>query len=102
MAKVWVKGYTKDDGTKVKGHYRETDNPGSGIYQSTGKNPVFSTRGNGVFGGVTRSGWKPAKMSERSKNTILSALGKSDVQQVYRRKNKLFAFLMNGTEKELR
>ncbi len=23
MAKVWVKGYTKPDGTKVKGHYRE-------------------------------------------------------------------------------
>ncbi len=23
MAKVWVKGFTKDDGTKVKGHYRE-------------------------------------------------------------------------------
>lgn len=25
MAKVWVKGYTKDDGTKVKGHYRDVD-----------------------------------------------------------------------------
>jgi hypothetical protein len=24
MAKVWVKGFTKDDGTKVKGHYRDT------------------------------------------------------------------------------
>ncbi len=23
MAKIWVKGYTKPDGTKVKGHYRE-------------------------------------------------------------------------------
>jgi len=22
MAKIWVKGYTKPDGTKVKGHYR--------------------------------------------------------------------------------
>lgn len=22
MARVWVKGYTKPDGTKVKGHYR--------------------------------------------------------------------------------
>jgi hypothetical protein len=24
MAKIWVKGYTKKDGTKVPGHYRET------------------------------------------------------------------------------
>jgi hypothetical protein len=23
MARVWVEGYKKDDGTKVKGHYRE-------------------------------------------------------------------------------
>jgi hypothetical protein len=23
MAKIWIKGYTKPDGTKVKGHYRE-------------------------------------------------------------------------------
>jgi hypothetical protein len=23
MAKVWVKGYTKPDGTRVKGHYRD-------------------------------------------------------------------------------
>jgi hypothetical protein len=23
MAKIWVKGYTKPDGTKVKGHFRE-------------------------------------------------------------------------------
>lgn len=23
MAKVWVKGFTKSDGTKVKGHYRD-------------------------------------------------------------------------------
>lgn len=23
MARVWVKGYTKSDGTKVEGHYRE-------------------------------------------------------------------------------
>lgn len=26
MAKVWVKGYTKSDGTKVEGHYREINN----------------------------------------------------------------------------
>lgn len=24
MAKVWVKGYTKDDGTKVSGYWRDT------------------------------------------------------------------------------
>ena len=23
MARVWIKGYTKSDGTKVKGHYRD-------------------------------------------------------------------------------
>lgn len=23
MAKIWIKGYTKEDGTKVKGYYRE-------------------------------------------------------------------------------
>jgi hypothetical protein len=30
MAKVWIKGYTKPDGTKVKGHYRDvSDRMGS-------------------------------------------------------------------------
>ena len=24
MARVWVKGYTKSDGTKVEGHYRDS------------------------------------------------------------------------------
>lgn len=27
MAKIWVKGYTKPDGTKVKGHYRKVEKP---------------------------------------------------------------------------
>ncbi len=25
MAKIWVKGYTKPNGTKVKGHYRDVE-----------------------------------------------------------------------------
>lgn len=30
MAKIWIKGYVKPDGTKVKGHYRDVDQiPGS-------------------------------------------------------------------------
>lgn len=28
MARVWVKGYTKSDGTKVDGHYRNTSSSG--------------------------------------------------------------------------
>ncbi len=29
MAKVWVKGFTKSDGTKVKGHYRDVEMGGA-------------------------------------------------------------------------
>ena len=29
MARVWVKGFTKSDGTKVKGHYRDVDTFGA-------------------------------------------------------------------------
>lgn len=33
MVKIWVKGYTKPDGTKVRGHYRE---------KSLGKSSTFA------------------------------------------------------------
>jgi hypothetical protein len=35
MAKIWVKGYTKSDGTKVKGYYKETS--GGVNHNLTGK-----------------------------------------------------------------
>ena len=27
MARIWVKGFTRSDGVKVKGHYREVEKP---------------------------------------------------------------------------
>ena len=40
MAKVWVKGFTKSDGTKVKGHYRT-----SGINDTSASQRVKNIRG---------------------------------------------------------
>ena len=43
MAKIWVKGYTKPDGTKVKGHYRsaeKTSARGSSLAKAASKTRV--------------------------------------------------------------
>ena len=56
------------------------------------KNPVFSTNGNGQFGSVTRTGWKRSKLGEAKKQIIVNALNDIDVQQVYERGNKIYAF----------
>lgn len=40
MAKVWVKGHTRSDGTKVKGHYREV----SGRYYDRTRQEHFVNR----------------------------------------------------------
>lgn len=69
------------------------------LFQTSEKNPTFSTKGNGQFGNVTRTGWKPSRLGESKKHIIINALNDSDVQQVYKRGNKIYAFLLNGTEK---
>lgn len=62
------------------------------------QNGYFATRGNGQFGNVTRTGWKPTRLGEAKKSAIIKALNDSDTDQVYRRGNKVFRTLLNGTE----
>jgi hypothetical protein len=69
------------------------------LFQTSETNPTFSTKGNGQFGNVTQTGWKASRLGEAKKRLVLGALGDSDVQQVYKRGNKIYAFLLNGTEK---
>ena len=69
------------------------------LFETEEKNPVFSTVGNGQFGNVRRTGWKPARLGEAKKQIIVNALNNSDVQQVFRRGRKIYAFFINGTEK---
>jgi hypothetical protein len=69
------------------------------LFQTSEKNPSFSTKGNGKFGYVTRTGWKKSRLGNRKKNIIINALNDRDVQQVYKRGSKIYALLLNGTEK---
>lgn len=71
------------------------------LFQTSEKNPSFSTKGNGNFENVTRTGWKPSRLGEAKKHIIVNALNDSNVQQVYKRGNKIHAFLLNGTEKNI-
>ena len=71
------------------------------LFQTSEKNPSFSTMGNGQFGNVLRTGWKPSRLGEAKKQIIVKALSDSDVSEVYQRGNKVFAFLLNGTEKRI-
>lgn len=69
------------------------------LFQTSDKNPTFSTKGNGQFGNVTRTGWKPSRLGEKKKLAIIDALNDIDVDTVYKRGNQIYAFLLNGTEK---
>jgi len=71
------------------------------LFQTLGKNVQFSTRGNGNYGFVIRTGWKVSRLGEAKKLAIIEALDDSNVDQVYRRENKIYALLFNGTEKRL-
>jgi hypothetical protein len=71
------------------------------IFQSTDKNPSFSTRGNGQFGNVIRTGWKPTRLGEKKQAIIAAFISESNVDKVYMRKEKIYAFFLNGTEKEI-
>ncbi len=71
------------------------------LFQTSGKNPVFATNGNGQFGNVTRTGWKPSRLGEAKKLIIVKYLNDIDVDQVYKRGNKIYAFFLNGTEKHI-
>lgn len=68
------------------------------LFQTSEKNPTFSTKGNGQFGPVIRTGWKPVKLGDKNKSIILSALNNSDVQQVYKRGKSIYALYLNGVE----
>ena len=69
------------------------------LFQTSEKNPSFSTKGNGQYGYVTRTGWKKSRLGKFKKNIIINTLNDSDVQQVYKRGSKIYALLLNGTEK---
>jgi hypothetical protein len=71
------------------------------LFQTSEKNPIYSRNGNGRFGNVIRTGWKPSKLGEIKKKKILTALEDSDVDKVYRRGNKIYALLLNGVEKNI-
>ena len=69
------------------------------LFQTSEKNPTFALKGNGQYGYVTRTGWKKSRLGKCKKNIIIDALNNSDVQQVYKRGSKIYALLLNGTEK---
>ena len=71
------------------------------LFQTSGKKPKFSTRGNGTFGNVTRTGWKKSRLGKAKKAIIIKALNDSNIDQVYKRGNKIYAFMLNGTENEI-
>jgi len=71
------------------------------LFQTSDKNAKFSTKGNGKFGNVIRKGWKKSRLGEVKKQAIIKALNDSDVAQVYKRGNKIYAFLLNGTETQI-
>ena len=72
------------------------------LFQTSEKNPTFSTRGNGVFGNVKRTGWERSKdLTPAETLAIINALDNSNVDKVYKRGKVLFAFLLNGREKNL-
>ena len=45
MPKVWVKGFTKSNGTKVKGHYRNVEKP----FSATITDPATGKKTRSVF-----------------------------------------------------
>ena len=71
------------------------------LFQTSDKNAKFSTKGNGTFGNVTRTGWEKSRLGEVKKQAIIEALNDSNVDQVYKRGNKIYAFLLNGTETQI-
>jgi hypothetical protein len=68
------------------------------IYQTTGATPIFSLRGNGKFGNITRTGWHATRLKSAKKEKIAAALNDSDVYQVYARNGKLYKCMLNGIE----
>lgn len=71
------------------------------LFQTSEKNAKFSTKGNGTFGNVTRTGWVKSRLGEVKKQAIIEALNDSNVDQVYKRGSKIYAFLLNGTETQI-
>lgn len=69
------------------------------VFQTSESNPYFSTKGNGQFRNVTRSGWKLSRLGEKKKKVIIDALKNTDVDKVYKRNNKIYALFLNGAEK---
>jgi len=71
------------------------------IYQTSEKNPTFSTIGNGQFGAVIRTGWKESRLGEGKRRIIINALSNSDTDKVYKRGKSIFRNLLNGTEQKI-
>ena len=70
MAKVWVKGFTKSDGTKVKGHYRGAASKARNL-ESTGRVKkdrygLFTAKGTGIpFSNVSEKAPKAYQLMAR-------------------------------------
>lgn len=71
------------------------------IFQTTEKNPTFSKHGNGQFGNVIRAGWKLTRLGKKKQAIIADYLSYNNVDKVYMRKGKIYAFFLNGIEKEI-
>lgn len=72
------------------------------LFETTGTTSrTFATIGNGQFGNVVRTGWRPSKLGEKKKQSIVKALQDSDVDQVYMRHGKIYKLFLNGTERQL-
>lgn len=62
---------------------------------------IFSTRGNGQFGNIIRTGWSLTKLGKAKQDRIHKALIDSDVDQVYRKGSKIYKSLLNGNQVEI-
>lgn len=71
------------------------------LFQTSEKNPTFSTKGNGQFGNVIRTGWKPSRLGENKKQIVIQSLKDSGVDKVYKRGNNVFALYLNGVERKI-
>ena len=68
------------------------------VYSSGSEMGMLSSKGNGQYGYIIRSGWEECNFSEKTTSKILDLIHDPDVDQVYIRNNKLYILMLNGAE----
>lgn len=71
------------------------------IYQTSGKNIMYSVTGNGQFGAVKRTGWSLSKLGDVKKKIIREALEHHDTNSVYKKGQSIYRLLLNGVEEKI-